>query len=95
MWNIKPHIRGDDMSAHVVIDGDLNLTLQMDGEPSNVIKVTEYTAPTYTGSTEVTPSAETQTLLTANKTVISNIVINPIPNNYGLITWDGNILTVS
>ena len=38
---------------------------------------------------------ETQTLATAEKTVLENIVINPIPSNYGLITWNGSVLTVS
>lgn len=95
MWNIKPHIRGDDMSAHIVIDGDLSINFQIDGEPSNIVKISDYAYPVYTGVTQVTPSAEMQTLLTENKTVISNIVINPIPSNYGLIAWNGSVLTVS
>jgi hypothetical protein len=57
--------------------------------------VTDYDLPIYTGITTVTPSTETQTLLTADKAVLSNITVNPIPDNYGLITWNGNILTVS
>lgn len=83
------------MSTHVVIDGDLNLTLQMDGEPSNIVKISDYAYPVYTGVTQVTPSSETQTLATENKTVTANIIINPIPSNYGLITWNGSVLTVS
>jgi hypothetical protein len=34
-------------------------------------------------------------LATAEKVVTRNIVINPIPSNYGLITWNGSTLTVS
>ena len=49
----------------------------------------------YSGPYEVTPSTETQTLSTRYKTLENNITINPIPNNYGLITWDGTTLTVS
>lgn len=49
----------------------------------------------YTGIYEVTPSAETQTLLTKNYRMTDNVVINPIPSNYGLITWNGATLTVS
>ena len=49
----------------------------------------------YTGSYEVTPSAETQTLLTEDLRMTDNVVINPIPNNYGLITWNGSVITVS
>ena len=53
------------------------------------------TAGDYSGPYEVTPTNEIQTLATAGKTLESNVTINPIPSNYGLITWDGNILTVS
>lgn len=49
----------------------------------------------YDGGYEFTPSQETQTIQTAGKVVLENIVINPIPSNYGLITWNGVKLTVS
>ena len=49
----------------------------------------------YTGAYEVTPSGETQALETYNKRMTGNVTINPIPNNYGLITWNGSIITVS
>ena len=49
----------------------------------------------YTGPYEVTPSQETQTLDTEGKRLTAPVVINPIPNNYGLISWNGSILTVS
>ena len=49
----------------------------------------------YTGAYTVTPSSETQTLLTKNLRMTNDLVINPIPNNYGLITWSGAIITVS
>ena len=29
------------------------------------------------------------------KTMASDVTVNPIPSNYGLITWDGSVLTVS
>lgn len=50
---------------------------------------------TYSGPTEVTPSGIAQILNTNGKAMASNITINPIPSNYGLITWDGTVLTVS
>lgn len=49
----------------------------------------------YDGPVEVTPTQETQTLATQGLFVDENIVINPIPSNYGLITWNGSVLTVS
>ena len=51
--------------------------------------------PSYEGEYEVTPSEETQTLATDSLYMRGNITINPIPNNYGLITWNGSTLMVS
>ena len=84
-----------ELSLDLHIDGDMSLDIPVDGEAGTVIKVTEHDLPVYSGQTEVTPSEETQTLQTANKTVLHNIVVNPIPSNYGLITWNGSTLTVS
>lgn len=49
---------------------------------------------TYTGEYEVTPSAETQTLNTDGLRLTRNVTVNPIPQNYGLITYNGAVLTV-
>lgn len=49
----------------------------------------------YTGPMTVTPSRFSQTLLTNERYLTGNITVNPIPSNYGLITWDGSTLTVS
>lgn len=54
---------------------------------------TEY--PDYEGTYEITPSAEVQTLPSTDTVLHRDIVINPIPSNYGLITWNGSTLTVS
>ena len=52
-------------------------------------------AEPYGGPYEVTPSAETQVLQTADRRTTENIVVNPIPENYGLITYNGYEITVS
>lgn len=49
----------------------------------------------YTGSYTITPSSETQILETNNLRMTDNITVNPVPSNYGLITWNGAFLTVS
>lgn len=49
----------------------------------------------YTGSTNVIPTTETQVLPTAGTLVQEDIIVEPIPSNYGLITWNGTVLTVS
>ena len=51
--------------------------------------------PNYTGGYEVTPSQEQQILETKNTVLSENIVVNPIPENYGLITWNGAFIRVS
>lgn len=49
----------------------------------------------YTGAYEVTPTRETQTLATENLMMTDNVIVNPIPPQYGLITYNGSIITVS
>ena len=49
----------------------------------------------YEGDTVITPSDERQTLPTRGKYLSNNVVINPIPSNYGKISWNGSVLTVS
>lgn len=49
----------------------------------------------YTGSYVVTPTQSTQVLYTDDLRMTDNVTVNPIPSNYGLITWDGSVLTVS
>lgn len=85
------------MNSHkeIVLDGELSLNIPMDGEVGTVTKVVEHDLPVYTGETNITPSTSEQVLNTADKVVTRNIVINPIPSNYGRITWNGATLTVS
>ena len=45
--------------------------------------------------TTITPSTSSQTVGGANYMMEGAVTINPIPSNYGLITWDGATLTVS
>lgn len=51
--------------------------------------------PTYDGPTEFTPSRESQVVETTAHVLLADIVINPIPSNYGLVQWNGAVLTVS
>lgn len=69
------------------------------GDPSsvsgNVTKPTVEYLPEFSGPYTITPTQQTQTLATQGKKMTQNIVVNPIPSNYGLITWNGSTLTVS
>lgn len=53
------------------------------------------TFPSYTGDYTFIPTQEQQIIEIKDKRATDNIIIEPIPNNYGLITWNGSYLTVS
>lgn len=76
----------DDTELSFSIENDDSLSFEFQSNAS---------ADIYAGEYEVTPSASTQTLLTSEKLMSANVVINPIPSNYGLITYDGSKLTIT
>ncbi len=49
----------------------------------------------YEGPYEATPTRETQVFSVKDKYMTRDFVVNPIPKNYGLITYNGIVLTVS
>lgn len=49
----------------------------------------------YTGDYTIAPTTEAQVLSTKNLWMTDNITIEPVPQNYGLITWDGSVITVT
>lgn len=51
--------------------------------------------PTYEGEYTITPGDEAVVLETAGLVMAQNVTINPVPSNYGRITWNGSALTVS
>lgn len=51
--------------------------------------------PAYEGSYEITPATVEQVIPTKHLRMTDNITVAAIPNNYGLITWNGSIMTVS
>lgn len=51
--------------------------------------------PTYDGPTEFTPTRAAQVARTSGRVVASDITVNPIPSNYGLVEWTGAVLRVS
>ncbi len=75
----------------VTVSGGENIGTATDSQ----IVINRIEADEYAGPYEITPSASEQVLEIRNKKAIRNITINPIPNNYGLITWNGATLTVS
>ena len=51
--------------------------------------------PYYSGSYDITPSGAAQVVHIDGLRAAHDIIIEPIPSNYGLITWNGSVITVS
>lgn len=68
-------------------DGALELEGILDDQVLNI--------PPYRGAYTFTPSEQAQTIEIAGKMATENITINPIPQTWGRITWNGAVLTVS
>lgn len=76
--------------------GQLTGKLSAVGQISGEITIPErITPPEYEGEYIVTPTEEEQVLQTNGRYTTQNIVVHAIPRNYGLITYDGSIITVS
>lgn len=85
-----------ELSATLAAVGGMTAALSGTGALSATLSISAtQTYSTYTGAYEVTPTTDTQTLSTEDLLMTANVVVNPIPSNYGLITWDGSTLTVS
>ena len=71
-----------EMTEEESVDLDLSVSFLIAGEH-------------YEGNYVVEPSSEEQVLATRDKVMDQDVVVCPIPSNYGLITWNGAVLTVS
>lgn len=71
------------------IHADFSKGLDIDG------KIVHPAKDIYNGSYVVTPSKQTQILKTEGLVMNDDVVIEKVPDNYGLISWNGFILTVS
>ena len=80
--------------AVVVTTPDWHVTAS---SPPQTVSVQTGIAPgvPYSGPYEVEATSERQVLHTALCTLSEDIVIDPVPSNYGLIEWDGSVLMVS
>ena len=81
-----------DMTLSVMLDGDLTHSTMLSGELGEFLKVQE--GEIYHGDTEITPDDSAQVLYTKGKVLEQDIVVSAIPYNYGLIEWNGSVLTV-
>lgn len=72
----------EDESLNYVLDSGVAIVNYIEGE-------------IYDGPTTITPSQDTQILQTNGFVLTKDITVAAIPSNYGLITWNGSVLTVS
>lgn len=73
------------------ISGELTAPATLTG----ILTVPASISAVYTGEYEFTPTTETQVINIDHKEALQNITINPIPKNYGLVTYNGSILMIS
>lgn len=59
---------------------------------TGIVKVAA--VPTYDGGLTITPTDQEQVIEIQGKLATSNIVVEPIPSNYGRIIWDGSHLSI-
>lgn len=86
-----------DVDRHLRVDGgDLELKLVAASQADLTLDVSDgVAAPLYEGGYEVTPTREGFVLSTSGLRMAEDLRVNPIPSNWGLISWDGSALTVS
>lgn len=59
---------------------------------TGIVKVAA--VPTYDGGLSITPTDQEQVIEIQGKMASQNIVVEPIPSNYGRIIWDGSHLSI-
>lgn len=74
---------------------DVEDTVEASFDVDMKIIVNEVIGDKYLGPYSVTPTQAEQILETKNLVTTDNITIAAIPSNYGLIAWNGSVLTVS
>ncbi|MBR4623369.1 MAG: hypothetical protein IKO45_02275 [Clostridia bacterium] len=81
-----------DFSNSTVVDSEISILNVLNGEYGTYQRVTSFDV--YTGATDITPTQEVQVLQTKDKGLQVNITIQPIPSNYGRISYNGRYMTV-
>lgn len=70
---------------------ETNIPIQIDVETPVVAGI----AKEYKGEYDITPTNTAQVFSTEGKRCPHNFIVEPIPQNYGLITYNGSTITVS
>ena len=84
----------DELLTSVNIDSDKTFGVTFDN--AFAVNISDiHTTGEYSGPYEVTPTNAVQTLPTTGKSMAHDIKVNPIPSNYGLIGWNGSVLSIT
>lgn len=83
------------VTLHVLQPDSVHLSVGNSGGMALAVGAAIYASSAYHGDYSVTPTSYAQTLPTAGHTLRGDIVVEPIPSNYGLITYNGSTITVS
>ena len=84
-----------ELTCVLSIESGLSGGLSTDGTLKGVLSAATGETPVYTGPYEFVPTTQMQTVHVAGAAMQEDLIIDPIPSNYGLITWNGSTLTVS
>lgn len=90
MGRFKATFRGDDRFKATFL-GDDSGPFQAHFGQIQYVQVGDW----YEGDYTAEPTEEAQTIPTNGKVMAQDFVVGPIPTNYGKITCEGNIITVS
>ena len=79
---------------HVLQPESVHLAVGADGGMALAVGAEIYASSAYHGDYSVTPTNQAQTLPTARKRLEQNVIVEPIPSNYGRISYSGSVITV-
>ena len=90
---------------HVVVDGVTKLDLREDtataadvalGKSFHLASGEATTGTASLQTKSATPTEQTQVIEADSGSFgLSSVTVNPIPTNYGRVTWNGSVLTIS
>lgn len=84
------------ITVNVINNNTIDIGVKLNNVSVSIVGGTSVIAEKpYTGTYHVVPSNEPVTLFTKDRSMLENVIVDPIPKNYGLITYNGFSITVS
>ena len=82
------------------ITGDISVVDSMGADLASIegltvsLSIPEFASVYYDGSYEIDPTDDVQTLQTQGLVMRQNLKINPVPDSYGHIAWNGTRILI-